>query len=711
MSLCTRRLGLACRLVRRIDTSVVEIPTFLCPGVLRGFRRQAVSQQSQLAAQIPRRLVHCLQATTPEHAYAFVPHRKATLPLQCAGCGALSQIVDEEAAGFYSLERRSTQGYLKESNSAEEELIQASLRNLDTDIIKSLGFDGSTPKCTRAIKSQRPYANYIIAHTPEPPMCERCHNLKHHRTGVSIEHPTVGSLEDTILESPYKYNHIYHVVDAVDFPMSLVPGIHKLLNLTPQRSQNRRSKTDKFYHDKKSELSFVITRSDLLAPLKTQVDAMMPYLKSVLREALRRSGRDVRLGNVRCVSAKREWWTKDLKEDIWNRGGGGWMVGKVNVGKSRLFQTVFPKGRSSQAADVKALPVPNFRPTALQGEEPVSNALPGYEYNGDFISGQALDSGSLLPPSQPETKYPAMPLVSALPGTTASPIRVPFGQGKGELIDLPGLSRGDLELHVQPEHRLSLVMKSRIQPEQQVIKKDQSLLLGGFIRITPMSPDIIIMAYAFTPIDAHLTATEKAIGTQTQTRESSLVNISLPGVGEKIASAGVFPLKWDVTKLRTGPITASDAAGISVERLPYKVMSCDILIEGCGWVELVAQIRKKPGNMKGPHHIKSLRRPTVKTLADGTRSITRGGKASPREEGWRSEDTTSGEEELELDPAWPAVEVFTPEGRFVASRAPMNAWLYCGVKKGKHDAKGRPKKSMKGVKKNKKLIAAYQRSL
>lgn len=562
------------------------------------------------------------------------------------------------------------------------------------------------------------------------PLCERCHYLKHHETGVSIHHPSIQSIQDTIFESPYKYNHVYHVIDAADFPMSMIPGLQKLLHMTPLRSLNRRSKTGRFYHGKKTEISFIITRSDLLAPKKEQVDSMMPYLRTVLRDSLGRAGTDVRLGNVRCISAKQGWWTKELKEDIWNRGGGGWMVGKVNVGKSQLFHEVFPKGRrGTQGFYVKssASPAPvvksaftKFSPMAVEGirhdlsqssdlDSPSSGhtftAPPGkgFAENGvqyaedqelptstsseiavnslaaatdhhelastaqldeEYFDDETLDTHSLLPPAQIETDYPEMPLVSSLPGTTASPIRVPFGNGKGELIDLPGLSRGDLELQVLPEHRSTLVMRSRVRPEQHVIKPGQSLLLGGFIRITPTTPDVVFLAYSFNPLNPHLTSTEKAIGTQTQTRESNVENISLPGTGEKVTSAGIIHLKWDVTKQRTGPITARDAARIRVERLPFRVMSADILIEGCGWVELTAQIRKRPGEMSG------------------------------------SEDRPSsfGEEE-DVDPQWPTVEVFTPTGKFIGVRRPMNAWLNFAQKPSEKKASSRPRRSMKGMKK------------
>ena len=459
--------------------------------------------------------------------------------------------------------------------------------------------------------------------------------------------------------------------------MSLIPRLHQLLHLTPQRSLNRRSKSEKFSHGRKNELSFIITRSDLLAPLKTQVDSLMPYLVNVLRDALGSMGRDMRLGNVRCVSAKRGWWTKELKEDIWKRGGGGWMVGKVNVGKSQLFESVFPKGRRGLIKIDRPLlpaaldyPVPSAMNSELSRTTEVPGIFPDITEKPSAT--QIYDNNSLLPPLQPEMDYPAMPLVSPLPGTTASPIRVPFGDGRGELVDLPGLSRGDLELYVQEPHRSLLVMRSRIRPEQKVVKPGQSLLLGGFIRITPKSPDTIILAYAFTPMSSHLTSTEKAVGIQTQQRESGAQNIAVVGVGEKIESAGNFYLKWDVTKQRSGPITAPDAAGINVSRLPYRVLSTDILIEGCGWVELVAQVRAKA--------LESAPRPLD---VSGSDSI----------------------DDLFVDPQWPEVEVFSPEGRFIAARRPLGAWALSGQLKPATRVRGRPRKSMKGVKKKMKVLA------
>ena len=409
-------------------------------------------------------------------------------------------------------------------------------------------------------------------------------------------------------------------------------------------------------------MSFIVTRSDLLAPKKEQVDSLMPYIIEVIRDALGGTGEHVRLGNVRCVSSKRGWWTKQVKEDIWNRGGGGWMVGKANVGKSSLFESVFPKGRSEDIS------IGAVRHAAQQKHYPDEKTLDSRSLTSQHQiieerSQQWSDkeniymlSDSLLPPAPPETPFPVLPLVSSLPGTTASPIRIPFGCGKGELIDLPGLSRESLEDFVKDDEKQDLVMRHRIKPEQLVIKPGQSLLVGGLVRITPLT-EVPVLAYPFVPMKCHVTSTEKAIALHTQKAESGLVTNVKPGVGSRMDPAGTFPLKWDVTKKRAGPLTRKEAAGLSPRVLPFVVLSTDVLIEGCGWVELVAQIRKKD---------------------------------------MESVDAT--ENFFDARP-YPRVEIVSPDGRHIGVRQPMGAWML-NHKTGSSQNSARPRRSMKGHKKN-----------
>jgi len=610
------------------------------------------------------------------------------LPVVCPGCGAPSQTVESEAAGYYGNNRRkrdALQSRRKEDDAVFKQAIQS-------------GALGDQPEAV--VSQSKPNEDPIL-------ICDRCHNLHHNGVGTSIIHPSMQSIQEIIEESPHKHNHIYHVLDAADFPMSLIPNLQHALQLPRLRTQNRRSKSMRYIRGRVAEVSFIITRSDLLAPQKEQVDKMMHYLQECLRDALGRSGKNVRLGNVRCVSSKRGWWTKNVKEDIYRQGGAAWMVGKVNVGKSALFEVVFPKGRGQKRVDAENLKMeekikastinaaamdndevdpfegePSLHVDKTAGSEPKLDAFDQAEADAQEATKEEPvkeeedpededvifdedDNGSLLPPAQPETAYPQMPLISSLPGTTASPIRVPFGRGKGELIDLPGIHRSSLEDHIQPEHRKDLVMEGRVTPEQHVIKPGQSLLLGGGIRITPKTESLVFLMYPFvsTALHPHTTSTDKAIaittGIHPETNEpyaGTVPSVLTTSAKQIMASAGTFKLQWDVTRRRAGPVTGRTDGRQKPENLPFTVYSADLLIEGVGWVELVAQVRSKPKYAQ----------------FDGSSSDAFGSRSSV-----------------------PEVEVFSPKGKFVGIRQPLNAWLLGGqLKKPVHERRPRPRQTV-----------------
>lgn len=633
-----------------------------------------------------RRRFQVQKSSTPHQPLPW-PSLLLDLPRTCPGCGAFTQIKDPSNPGFYSINRKAVNAFVAQRRhglreTGESATFKGGQENqagswdsgLEALSDNSKGLTCSYPDLVE--ESTDLYAASKSERSNPTPVCNRCHDLLHHHVGVPIAHPTLQSIQQIVAESPHKYNHMYHVLDAADFPLSVIPQLQRYLSLSPQRSQNRRAKTSKFYHGRKAEMSFIITRSDLLAPRKEQVDAIMPYLLEVLREALGSSGKNVRLGNVRCVSSKRGWWTKTLKEDIWNRGGGGWMVGKVNVGKSNLFECIFPKGRKD-VVNLKALREDagqvevDSSTIATQAPMPISKlevdpmhaSQPQLELEQEY-----LEEDAMLPPAPVEQLFPVMPIVSSMPGTTASPIRLLFGGGKGELIDLPGLSRTNLENYVVDEHKSDLVMQHRLKPKQFVLKPGQSLLLGCLIRITPTTPGVTVLAYPFVPLESHVTSTEKAIEIHMQRQPSGVPSITKPGMGDKMSSAGTFQLKWDVTKKRTGPLTSSAAVGLNPKVLPFVVLSTDILIEGCGWVELVVQIRKR--ELESQDH--------------------------------------SNEGKIH-DSIFPTVEVFSPEGKDIGARRPMSAWLLGGQKRvSPRKRTVRPRRSMKGVKKALKLARRQQ---
>jgi hypothetical protein len=618
---------------------------------------------------------------------------------------------------------------------AEDDIYTKALKNVNPELLGEMGLQDQN--------SETPEDN----EPPATPVCDRCHKLLHHRVGSPIHHPTVDSIQQTIAESPHRRNHIYHVVDAADFPLSIVPNLQSSLRIPKLRTQNRRAKHKGWVaNDRIAEVSFIITRADLLAPKKEQVDVLMPYVRDVLRDALGRQNANARLGNVRLVSAKRGWWTKQVKEDIWERGGAGWMVGKVNVGKSNLFEAVFPKGRGADYQDVRKIRSAAERETMINNAKTLDELTQVYQQLAeedaeterlknkpqehlhqppeeieDHPEEDELDPDALLPPPQPYTPYPVLPIASSLPGTTASPIRIPFGNNRGELIDLPGLARTTpgLETFVQPTAHDDLVMKNRINSERYTIKPGQSLILGGgLIRITPVTPDLVFLVHPFVPLHPHVTRTEKAVDYQAQTsdRQLQVPPILAPNVGSKMNSAGRFQLKWDATKKLAGPVTSPMAGKMKPENLPFRVWSTDILVEGVGWIEVSAQTRRpqgwKPSGLvkKDPNQAKFDR---VTRLKEEEERKNRKFAAIARaeEEGRDPEEVL--EEEFyddhmkdrmaEWEEDYPEVEVFSPLGKFVGQRRPMCASMVSGPKYvASRDRKVRPRRSMVSVKKQRK---------
>jgi len=54
-----------------------------------------------------------------------------------------------------------------------------------------------------------------------------------------------------------------------------------------------------------------------------------------------------------------------------------------------------------------------------------------------------------------------------------------------------------------------------------------------------------------------------------------------------------------------------------------------------------------------------------------------------------------------VEAKWPVIDVYSPEGKFIGYRPPMNAWQ---LNKPRTDSRKRPRKSMKGAKKMEKAM-------
>ncbi|KAF3922218.1 hypothetical protein ABW21_db0209482 [Orbilia brochopaga] len=405
---------------------------------------------------------------------------------------------------------------------------------------------------------------------PERPfvMCSRCRNLVHHNKLLSeIPDASFDYIAQVIAQSPFTRIHIYHILDAVDFPMSLLPNARKNI-LHALRSIPGGNKKD-------VTMSYVITRADLLMPTEMQVSSLMTYFRRVLSSKL--DVGDASLKDLRVVSAKRIWTTERLKDEVRGRKGGVYLLGKTNVGKSRLYEAIFPKkGRASILSETKKFDQSDLDPPVMNNEE-------GKEEDWYIQNGHKV-------------RYPDMPLSHKEPGTTVGPVAIDFAAGRGQLVDLPGMERRGLLNHIRRERVSETIMTSRTIPEKFIVNHLQTLLVGGLVTVKAVQPKddstlpIVLEIVVFSELPGHCAKDEKVEGFLGGSSKTRGFIWSMPNINDSMASAGVFKLNDDITTSRLKRIIDQNPDFMRTAK--FRVYATDILIEGCGWLEISAQIPK-----------------------------------------------------------------------------------------------------------------------
>jgi hypothetical protein len=128
---------LARRIARQVAIPVADLPTFLCPGILRITHLQPSQHSPKLAQSLPRapqrRQITSNTFNGPISLSTGPGPLLESLPQQCPGCGALSQTVDQDQPGFYTRSRKAVRNYLQNKSfpksSEEDDIVKAALEN------------------------------------------------------------------------------------------------------------------------------------------------------------------------------------------------------------------------------------------------------------------------------------------------------------------------------------------------------------------------------------------------------------------------------------------------------------------------------------------------------------------------------------------------------------------------------------------------------
>ncbi|KAF3108501.1 hypothetical protein TWF103_005580 [Orbilia oligospora] len=439
-------------------------------------------------------------------------------------------------------------------------------------------------------------------------LCNRCRSLLHYQnTTVQGPDATFTQAAEIIAKSPFKRIHVYHVIDAADFPMSVLPNARKAILAGLNNLKDGKKKD--------VSLSFVITRADLLMPTEQKVTSLMTYIRRVLNNYLDDTDKEKTLKDLRIVSAKNGWTTERLKDEIRGRKGGVVFLGKTNVGKSRLYEAVFPKRGKKDLAVKKGF-----------GRRDLEEQADFLEDDFDFY----IQNGRRV-------KYPEMPLASKVPGTTVGPIAIDFAAGRGQLIDLPGFSRGGLMKYLKQDYVKQTVMVDRVNPERYIVPPEKTFLLGGLVTVRPLQPEkgrpVTLEVAVFSNVPGHVAKEEKVEGFLNPESDSTSSKRDFlwakKAAVESFKSAGTFKLTDDVTKRRSGPLVEGMGED-HFKKVSFRVYATDIVVEGFGWLEVSAQIGKDDPQPEievlSPNGESILQRETMKAYQENLKS---GPKAAP----------------------------------------------------------------------------------
>lgn len=152
-------------------------------------------------------------------------------------------------------------------------------------------------------------------------ICQRCHFLKNYNLALDIE-VTPEFYVETISRIKNEFALAIVIVDLLDFPCSLWPGMHKLLG-------------------HKRPVFIVGNKVDLLP---RDCNSYLDHIKQCLKEEIVKAGFDrLNVKHVSLISAKTGYGIEELitqLQKIWAYRGDVYLLGCTNVGKSSLFNVL-----------------------------------------------------------------------------------------------------------------------------------------------------------------------------------------------------------------------------------------------------------------------------------------------------------------------------------------------------------------------------------
>ncbi|XP_068145443.1 nitric oxide-associated protein 1 [Drosophila tropicalis] len=435
-------------------------------------------------------------------------------------------------------------------------------------------------------------------------ICKRCHFLKHYNLAIDVEVPS-SSYVDTISRIQDKFALAIVLVDLLDFPSSIWPGMLRVLG----------SKRPVFLVGNKVDL------------LPRDSNSYMNHVRSCLAQEFIKhgGGQGMNIKHVSLISAKTGYGIEELitqLHNIWAYKGDVYLLGCTNVGKSTLFNILLNSDYCRpEASDLvprattcpwpgttlKLLRFPILRPSDLRiyqrfkrlfserGQRAAMEKLrrdQAKESKGDTSAAQPMALvGRTFDRRNVVNDVFAMSS-GIKPVTTLNERRAEYREARW-VYDTPGVMQPDQLTPLLTTEELSLLQpRKMIRPRAFRMRPNMSLMLGGLARfdlLDCLSDErqleyLKVIVFASEQIPLLIVDTEHAETVYQRYLGTEL--LGLPISGHDAGDAERIK-RWPGLQCRETDIVITNS-----ERNIGK-LSCDITLSSAGWIGLLMPLNSE----------------------------------------------------------------------------------------------------------------------
>ncbi|EDW00748.1 nitric oxide-associated protein 1 [Drosophila grimshawi] len=423
--------------------------------------------------------------------------------------------------------------------------------------------------------------------------CQRCHFLQHYNIALDVEVPPSVYVE-TISRIQDKYALAIIIVDLLDFPSSIWPGMQQVLGA-------------------KRPVFLVGNKVDLLP---RDSNGYLTHVKRCLKQQfIEHGGFDaLNIKNVSLISAKTGFGIEELITQLhknWQYKGDVYLLGCTNVGKSSLFNILLNSDYCRPEATelvrkattcawpgttLQMLKFPILRPSDLRvyqrfqrlfserGQRAALEKLrrDQAKETGTMSSAQLIGNVGRTFDRRTDVDDAFAMAGGTQPITTLNERKKEYREARW-VYDTPGVMQPDqLTPMLTTQELLQLQPTRMLKPRAVRVAPKMSLFLGGLARVDLLDCNqewLKLFVFAAETLPLLITDTQQADAIYKRYLGTSLLGLPISGEDDERLQ------RWPGLQCMDRDILVQN--GASENRFAEKQLNCDITLSSAGWLGLL----------------------------------------------------------------------------------------------------------------------------